>query len=284
MARSRALDGSSSRSFVLACLVLIFISLCLIAYSARNPEVTEIGARAAQEVSSPIQESISSSVDFFSSLMGKYQALVEAREQNESLKNRIAVLETENSRLREFEVENKRLAELLHFSENQKLNGIAARVIGHDAVNWVESVIVDAGLANGVKRGMPAVDGSGGVVGRIVSVTSGAAQVLLITDRSSGVDVLLQDSRARGILRGADKNLCELSFVDSEAQVAVGDRVITSGMDGIYPKGLTIGVVSAAEKDPRGMFQKVQITPQVQFKRLEEVLVIANPQIEVPKP
>lgn len=255
---------------------LFLISLFLTSYSSRNPEVIGFGSRAIQEVTAPVQNVISVTRSTVGGFFDEYRELRDAKDRNDQLLSRLAVLEMENARLREFETENSRLAKLLSFKQANKLEGVVGRIIGNDASNWVHSIVVNVGSSDGISVGNPAVDGSGGVVGRVVSVSSGSAQVLLITDRASAVDVMLQEKRTGGILSGREGSECELSFLELEKDVQIGDRVITSGLDGIYPKSLPVGVVSFAEKDSRGLFQKVLVTPHVDFRRLEEVLIITS--------
>lgn len=275
MNRSSNSPAQTSQLFLISGILLV-LSLFFTAYTGRNPSARQVGARIVGEVFSPLQAAVASTTNFFSGMTKEYQALTDAREENLKLKSRLSVLEAENAKLREFEFENDRLAKLLSFVEGEKISGVAARLIGRNPGNWVDSVLVNAGTNSHVSVGNPAVDSVGGVVGRVISASFNASTILFISDNASGVDVLLQNSRARGIVTGLGNGRCELSFVDREVDVVVGDKVITSGMDGIYPKGLSVGVVSSAEKDAKGLFQKVVIAPTVNFKKLEELFVITS--------
>jgi rod shape-determining protein MreC len=117
-----------------------------------------------------------------------------------------------------------------------------------------------------------------GVVGQITSVGSNSARVLLVNDHSSGVDVLIQGSRVRGVLEGAGEKVCELKFVTKENPVKVGDVVVTSGMDQVFPKGLVVGTVSHVSAQTGTLFQTVEVRPAVNFARVEEVVVVPAPQ------
>lgn len=275
MGRTAQLQAQNSQVFLFAG-VLLVLSLFLTAYTGRNPSARQIGARIVGEVFSPLQAGVASTTNFFVGMTKEYQALTDAREENSKLKSRLSILEAENAKLREFEFENTRLSKLLSFVEGEKISGVAARLIGRNPGNWVDSVLVNAGASVGVEVGDPAVDSVGGVVGRVISASSNASTILFISDNASGVDVLLQNSRARGIVTGLGNGRCELSFVDREVDVVVGDKIITSGMDGVYPKGLSVGVVASAEKDAKGLFQKVIISPTVTFKKLEELFIITS--------
>lgn len=272
----RSLSESGTRNVIIHAAILLMVSLFLTSYSLRNPKIISLGSRLVQEVITPVQEVISVSSSTVGGFFDEYRALRDAKDRNDQLLSRLAVLEMENARLREFENENSRLAKLLSFKQSSKLEGVVGRVIGNDAANWVHSIVVNVGTNKGVAVGNPVVDGAGSVVGRVVASSSGSSQVLLITDRASSVDVMLQEKRTSGILTGSEQYECELSFVEFERDVQIGDRVITSGLDGIYPKSLAVGVVSFVDKDTRGLFQKVSVTPHVDIKRLEEVLIITN--------
>jgi rod shape-determining protein MreC len=111
-------------------------------------------------------------------------------------------------------------------------------------------------------------------VGQVIAVQADAARVLLVSDPTSGVDVLLQDSRARGVLEGAGDNVCELKFIPKDAQVKAGETIITSGMDGVFPKGIIVGRVMQTGQTPGGLFQAIEVRPAVDFAKLEEVLIV----------
>jgi rod shape-determining protein MreC len=143
----------------------------------------------------------------------------------------------------------------------------------------VKGIVVNKGSSSGIRVGM-AVLHPQGVVGQVVSVSSDAARVLLVSDHSSGVDVLLQDSRARGVLEGAGDQACELKFVTKDADVKQGDIVITSGMDAVYPKGIILGAVSRVAEAQGALFQTIEVVPAVDFSRIEDVLIITEQRSE----
>lgn len=258
----------AASSFVLFCLAL-FLS----AYTAKEPSLAQVGYTVVSTVLSPIvklNDYLSSSV---SGLWRNYIDLIDLRQEADILEKRLDVLEAENSRLIEFENENQRLKSLLSILSENKLNGIGARVIGYDPASWVKSVTIDRGSKDGIQVGMAVLQGRG-VVGQVTKVGLNSAQVLLITDHASGVDVLIQGSRARGIVEGSGGRLCRIQYVLKEDQVEVGDRIITSGVDGVFPKGLLVGIVSAFERG-EAQFLKVEVKPTVDFDQLEEVVVVS---------
>ena len=113
-------------------------------------------------------------------------------------------------------------------------------------------------------------------MGQIMAVSYHYAKVLLLTDRSSAIDALVQRTRTRGIVEGAAKAYCQFKYVVRKANIGVGDMVVSSGLDGVFPKGLRVGSVTETAKGPSGIFQEVSIRPFVDFERLEEVLVIVQ--------
>jgi rod shape-determining protein MreC len=175
--------------------------------------------------------------------------------------------------------ENLRLRQLLNLKEPAAFHTIGARVLGRDASNWWKSIQIDRGAQDGIHTNMPVINADG-LVGKIIAVTRGEARVLLLTDPNCKVSALLQDSREPGIVSGSEKALgiephCLMTFVDRKARVKNGETVITSGLGGIFPKGIPIGAAARVRLNPQtGMYQDVDVRPAVDFHRLEEVEVI----------
>jgi rod shape-determining protein MreC len=255
-------------SFLLFCL-----ALSLTAYTSKNPQIARAGSSLVLEVIGPIEKFTHVGYRGLIGFWDDYFALIDVKRQNGQLKERLALLEAENSRLLEFESENRRLKGILAVSSEAGLKGIVADVIGYDPSNWVKAVSLNKGSIEGVQIGMPVLEGNG-VVGQVISVAQHTSRVLLIVDRSSGVDSILQSTRTRGVVYGLGEDGCELRYALSEEEIKIGERVITSGMDGVYPKGLFIGVVSEAGRPASGLFRIVTISPKVDFLRLETVLIV----------
>lgn len=257
-------------SFFLFC-----ISLFLTAYSAKNPQLVQSGFAVFNEFLRPLQMLSSGAHNSVGGIWNGYINLLDVKDENERLRDRLNQLELANSQLLEFKDENRRLKGLLGITEDDGIRGIAARVIGYDPSNWVQAIIVDRGSKDGVKPGMAVLENDG-VVGQVVSTSYGSSRVLLITDHGSGVDAIVQSNRARGVVEGSGSGLCKLLYVLVGEQVSVGDRVITSAMDGIYPKGLLVGVVSEIKSRSEGLFQAIEIKPSVLFSKLEDVLIVSD--------
>jgi rod shape-determining protein MreC len=156
---------------------------------------------------------------------------------------------------------------------------LAAEVIGRDPSSWFKTIIVNKGMEDGVQEGVPVVVPEG-VVGLVVEVASNYSKVLLIIDQNSAVDGLVQRTRSRGVIQGNPSGECIFKYVLRKHEVILGDTVVSSGMDGVFPKGLRIGRVSEIIKLNAGIFQEIIVTPYVDFEKLEEVLIIAQSPIQ----
>jgi len=213
--------------------------------------------------------------DNVESVWDGYLWLVGTRRENQLLLTEVSRLESEVVRLRELSQESMALREILELRKQTGFGGVVASVIGADPSGWIQSVTIDRGKVDGIKVDMPAVLG-GAVVGQVRAVSSSASNVLVITDRSSGVGALIQRSRARGIVVGSGGNECFMEYVQNTEDVAIGDTVVTSGLDGIYPKGLEIGTVIEIQSPPGEMFQRIRIAPSVNHERLETLFILTS--------
>lgn len=265
-----------------AALVLFCVALFLTSYSAKNPRVAGVGSAVVQEALSPFQTASHGAYSWFANMWSSYIALVGMRQENAELKHRVESLEAQNASLQELAHENERLRGLLGVVSSQGVRGrVVAGVIGYDASNWVKAISIDKGTADGITVGMPVV-GTAGIVGQVIAAARGSSRVLLLTDHSSGIDAIIQSSRARGVVEGLGSSNCRWRFVSTGEEVKIGDRVISSGSDGVYPKGFLIGTVSAVDDGGRGLFQNIEVDPAEDFLKLESVLVLTDPPVGAP--
>lgn len=256
-------------SFLLFCLALF-----LTAYSSKHPQVASLGSSIIAELIRPFQLVHSGTANSISNFWKTYLDLIGVKEENTKLKQRLELLEAENSKLMEFESELSQLRALLNISKENKLHGVAAEIIGRSPSNW-EAVVVDKGTLDGIRVGMPAL-GHKGIVGQVMQVSPNSANILLITDRASAVDAIVQGTRTRGIVEGSTKGSCELRYVLQEDEIKIGDNVVTSGIDSVYPKGLIIGVVVAIRKVTPGLFRSVRVKPAEELSKIERLLIVQN--------
>ena len=212
-----------------------------------------------------------------------YFYLIGVRRQNAELQRQLEEYKQREVHFQEAEQALTRLETLLDLKRQVALPVIGARVIAYDPTLWSRSAIINQGKAEGVKEGLPVLAPQG-IVGRIVGVYPEYAKVMLIVDRKSSADAMVQRTRIRGMLKGKGGNRCSLEFVPKSADVQVGDLVLASGLVGLYPKGLVFGKVTAANKKNPGVFQEIEVSPNVDLSTLEEVLVVKVATLTFPEP
>jgi len=255
-------------SIFFVCLVLLLLSSSSGLKQPWNP-VEQLIIEIAAPFQKLIRQTINATRDFWTN----YFYLVDVRRENERLKREMDSLRRENTQYKEWLTAHERLRSLLQFKEAVDKPAVAAQVIGMDPTGWFKSVIIDKGKNAGLKWDMPVVNASG-VVGRIVSVSNNYAKVLLIIDQNSALDCLTQRSRDRGMVKGTSGQLCKMDYVAKSSNVSVGDLVVTSGIGGVFPKGLPVGEISNVKEGEGRLFQEIEVMPSVDFSKLEEVLVI----------
>ena len=192
--------------------------------------------------------------------------IAELQSQNAELRGRLADLE-------EARQENERLRALVEFAEERKLTKVGARVIGRPTSSWEGVIVIDRGSADGIVQGM-SVLAPQGLVGQIEEVSKNSSRVRLITDQESGVAAMIQSTRAVGVVRGSIDRTLRMDFVDKAKLPKIGDVVITSGLGGIYPKGLVVGDVIAVDARRADLYPRISLTSRVPVGELEEVIVL----------
>ena len=253
--------------------VFVFVALVLISFNVGKRRSWTPVEQAVIEMTAPVQKFIRKSAETVESVWLKYFSLVDLREENARLQKERDELRMQNDLYRELVSTHGRLRELLQFKESLRSPMVAAQVIGRDPTGWFESIQIDKGSQAGLRVNMAVVNARG-VVGRLVAVSPHYAKVLLLIDQNSAVDCLVQRSREKGILKGLPSRLCRLHYVSRAADVAVGDKIVTSGMDRIFPKGLPVGEVLEVVDTPWEFFKDVRVKPSADFSKLEEVLVL----------
>jgi rod shape-determining protein MreC len=150
-----------------------------------------------------------------------------------------------------------------------------ANVIGRDPSYWNSTMIIDKGLSNGVRQGMPVVNASG-VVGKIAEVGQDSSKVILLTDPQFSVAALIQEPRESGLVSGTLQGVCRMKYIRSDAKISVGDKVITSKLSSSFPDGLLIGEIISVDEGANKSTVESLIRPAVSFSQIEEVLVIVH--------
>jgi rod shape-determining protein MreC len=253
--------------------ILFFFGLFLLSSNLGKKRSWNPAEQIIVEIVSPLQKLIQQTIHVTEGIWLKYFGLINVRDENRELRSEIDALRMENNQYRELLTTNRRLQKLFQFKETIDYPVLAVQVIGRDPTGWFKSVIIDKGAISGLKINMAVVNARG-VVGRLVSVSPNYAKVLLIIDQNSAVDCIIQRSREKSILKGFTSKICKLDYVVKTSDVVVGDKVITSGMGRVFPKGLPVGEVIGVGSRPGELFKEIKIRPTVDFSKLEELLVI----------
>lgn len=258
---------------ILLVLAIIFpIVLIIIATTLGRKELS-LPHRIEFEVVGMVQSGLSNSMGFFDDIWDHYISLVGVSRENERLKEEIISLKGLNAQYREAAATNVRLSKLLDLEQTFNNSPVlTAQIIGRDPSLWFKTLTINKGSSSGIKKGMPVVTLEG-VVGQIINLSPHFSKVLLTTDPNSAIDALVQKNRTQGIIKG-DGQGYNLHYVLKNSQISSKDQIVTSGMGGVFPKGLTIGEVSEVLKSRRGMFQKIKVEPAVNFRTLEYVTII----------
>ncbi|MCE1225656.1 MAG: rod shape-determining protein MreC [Geobacteraceae bacterium] len=263
------------RKYSLPILVVAGLLVALITYSLNLSRTRQANLleRSVNGSLAPIQKQATHSGGLLGRIWHDYIDLVDVKQENNRLKGEIKQLNSALTAAGEALRENERLTHLLDLRKTVKEPTVAAMVIGEDITPWFRSLTIDRGSENGIREGMPVL-AANGVVGQTAKVTANSSRVLLLTDHASGIAAMIQRSRARGVVKGRGDNLCSLEFTMRGEDVQVGDQVVSSGIGGIFAKGLPIGEVAMVKKGEYGIFQTVTIRPAVSTAHLEEVLVV----------
>ncbi len=268
---------SRHRSAVLFAAAIAVQVLLLAVQIRRGQQVRLIRVWAIESVS-PLGRGAAWSVDGVRSLWNNYVALRHLREQDDQLRTQISALQMRNAQLESRAAEADRLADLLGFRDaHAEVQMLAARVIGASPDPSSHMVFISRGSRDGVRRDMGVITPQG-VVGKVFAVYPDTSQVLLLTDKESGVGALLGDSRAQGPVRGSGEPLLALEYISNETKVEPGERILTSGQDRIFPKDLPVGTVSQVQPDRHSPFLKISVKPAARLDGLEEVLVLLTRQ------
>jgi rod shape-determining protein MreC len=259
---------------IVGVIVLIAVNIILLSVSNRYYQSYGPG-RVAISLIAPFQEAVSRSIRFVKDIWVHYFFLVETAKENDIYKKALSHAVEKDNLHKELKLSNNRLRNLLNFQKNITGKVIAAEVIGKDSSPWFNTVMIDKGKDDGVIKGAAVVIPEG-IVGQVAEVSTNYSKVLLIIDHNSAVDALVQRTRARGIIKGLSSDRCLFKYVLRKKGVAVGDTVVSSGLDGVFLKGLPVGRVSGVIRPNSGIFQEVSVTPYVDFEKLEEVLVVLN--------
>lgn len=264
---------SNKNRSVIFLLILILSSLGLLSYHVIQPTGTGMIRKIVLEMAAPLEAAVHGINKGVHDAWSRYVFLIGLGDENHHLQEQNDLLKQRIIQYQEAYMEAARLRRLLELKSRLNLSTVAAGLIGSDRASIFRTILIDKGTTQGLRSGL-AVVSDAGVIGRIMDASWNASRVLLVIDENSNVDALVQGSRAQGILQGGGSRACSLKYVSITEDVRPGMAVITSGLGGVFPKGLLLGVVTKVSKKEGGLFQAVDVAPAVDFGKVEEVLVL----------
>jgi rod shape-determining protein MreC len=266
----------SKKLLTIVCLVLFALAnIIFLSINAKHRRSDTLLDHVVMSAVAPFQAGAIRAISACEYVWRHYFYLVSVTEECDRLRAGLEKATMKINEHAETERTCQRLKELLGMKASLPQRLVPAQVVGLEPLGWYKSVIINRGSEDGVAKGMPVVTPNG-IVGQIVTTSYGYAKVMLMVDRSSGIDGLVQRNRTRGIVEGETDETCRFKYVVRNAEIEVGDIVVSSGLDGVFPKGLQVGSVVEVSKNQPDIFQEVKIRPFVDFSRLEEVLVIVD--------
>jgi rod shape-determining protein MreC len=249
-------------------LLVLIISFILMTYQGRKGHLfignfTGDLLNASHALVKSVAESVSA----------PFKMIMLRDEDNKMLRKNIDELLLERTKYQEALLENRRMHELLKLRESGQQNIAAARVISRGIDQWSHTLVLDKGQKDGVLKDMSAITPKG-FAGKIFNVTDSYSKLLLLTDINFSAAVRIQESRKEGIVSGTGTRKVALKYIPYEEEIKIGDIVITSGLDQLFPPGIPVGFISKIDKQGTGHFQVIEVTPYVDDSKVEEVLII----------
>ena len=258
---------------IIVSMILVLFSLHLALTDTRVAERGSVLKRFFSITTNPVQNTITDAYRAVAGVVNNYVDLIGVQRENESYRDALVKLQEENYRLKEELNLSGRLKRLLDYKESVGFETTSAAVLAYNLSRWTKTAVINKGAGDGVSKDMAVITPEG-VVGRVIRVTPGSATVLLNIDPRSNIESIVMRTRVRGIVEGNGSGTLLLKYVRELDDVKAGDLVITSGFSGLFPKGLIIGEVTEISKGKDNFFNHITVTPRVEYKRLEDVLVV----------
>ena len=260
----------------LAVLGLIVLSLLLYFALPAGPSLRL--KMVVTQIFSPVLRAGAALRNSWGTARHEFQSRAGLLDENRRLREQLALQMQESLRVMELEDENRRLRAMAGFRQANAPRLRAARLIGRDPSNWWKTIFIDAGSDDGVRENCAVVTPEG-LVGKTISVGNSSACVVLIVDPNCKVASMIQETREPGIVEGSYTGAgatagCRMEFISRDAHVVPGQTVITSGLGGIFPKGLRVGSIEKVGSGEAGLYKSVSLKPAVHLDRLEEVFVV----------
>lgn len=260
---------------VIFIVILLAVVLIFLAYNFKQKSPAGLVTKSVLEVAAPVQHGLNASVKSVIDSWHRYLYLVGMEEENRNLRKKIDDLKSQLNLYQEGHHEAQRLRSLLALQDDYDFNFVAARVIGREQIGLSSTILINKGSADGLKAGMP-VMAALGLVGRVIDASWHSAKVLPLIDENSNIDAIVQRNRTQGMIRGAGSRGCVLKYISKIQDVKEGDIIISSGIGGVFPKGVMIGQVNHVDRLDAGLFLRINVTPSIDFSKLEEVLVATS--------
>ncbi|MEW6622595.1 MAG: rod shape-determining protein MreC [Bacillota bacterium] len=264
------------RGLLIGLLIAVFLAAIGLTSASERARLTQVEI-ILRDMIAPLYSGVTQVSTTFLNIRNSITSYHELLEENRYLKEQVRLLSLQNSNMEEYRLENERLNRLLNFkvSQENEWDLMPAVVIGRNLGNWRDTVIINRGIKDGVHKDMPVINHQG-LVGRVIAVTNNTAEVLLLIDRDSAVGALVQRSRTFGVVEAATADDIPLQMIHlaHDAPINEGDVIVTSGLGGIFPKGLKIGYVAEINMAPTGLVKQAKIIPYVDFGKLEELLIV----------
>ena len=254
-------------------LAILIAGLSLLLASLRDKSTLSTPERIFIATFAPFQDAVSWAAISGESIWNNYIYLVDTKSKNHTLASEVSRLKFLNNKLTEQIKTFHRIEGLLTFSDLSSIEYKAARVIGRDTTNRAHVAIINRGAKDGIVEGAP-VFTHHGLVGKVTRVAGSASKVLLLTDVRSAVDALLQESRDRLVVEGTNRSVLNSRYLSVDAAVNVGDNVVSSGLGGVYPKGMMIGTVRSISRKEGGLFLEAEVAPSAKLDKIEELLIL----------
>lgn len=255
--------------------LVVFLCLTLLTIQAQGRFDFRPVAELLARIQAPILEGFHHLQRATLNLWLGYLGWNAVRTENARLRDEVQSLKMTQIQTQELGAENERLRRLLTLKERLPLRATAADVIGKELTGWTRTLTINKGRKEGIARLMPVI-ASDGLVGRVMEVRKGTSVIQLLSDPSSSVSVLVQRSRVQGVVEGEASGGVRLRYLAKEIDVEVGDDVVTSGLGGVFPKGLPLGRVVELDRRPLGLFHFARLAPVVDLARIEEVLILLD--------
>jgi rod shape-determining protein MreC len=255
--------------------ILLAAVLIVLSYNLKQRSPASLITKVVLEAAAPVQNVLNASAKSVSDAWYRYLFLVGIEEENRNLKKKIDDMKSQLILYQEGYLEAQRLRNILALKDDYDFNFVTARVIGREQVALSKTILINKGTADGLIAGMP-VMAAPGLVGRVFDASWHVAKILPLIDENSNIDAIVQRNRTQGIIRGAGYRGCVMKYISKTQDVMEGDIIISSGIGGVFPKGMMIGQVNHVDRQEAGLFLRINVTPSIDFSKLEEVVVVTS--------